>query len=139
MGSHSGEWCAVAQRVCEVCGNLYESGEVLLQKRLTKKFKKNKNILGYGLCEEHTKLYDDDFVALVVVKNPSNSTVKTITQENAERTGKLLHIRRPVLNQILNIEPVDPELVLCFIDQATATKITEMSNNSKEKVNEIDQ
>lgn len=86
---------SMEQHVCMVCGAHYDTGAILLDKRLLNSLDRN-TLTGMGLCPEHQKLHDDGFVALVEV-DPSKSTASTdgtIKPEDAYRTGTVTHLKR---------------------------------------------
>ena len=55
---------SMEQHVCLVCGVAFDTGAILLDKRLRASMERH-TTTGWGLCAEHQKLADDDFVALV--------------------------------------------------------------------------
>ena len=55
---------SLEQHVCLVCGTAFDTGAILLDKRLRASMERH-TTTGWGLCAEHQKLADDDFVALV--------------------------------------------------------------------------
>ena len=57
-------YVSLEQRLCLVCGISFDTGNLLLDKRLRASMKRH-TTTGWGLCAEHQKLADDGFVALV--------------------------------------------------------------------------
>ena len=55
---------SLEQHVCLVCGTAFDTGAILLDKRLRASMERH-TATGWGLCPEHQKLADDGFVALV--------------------------------------------------------------------------
>ncbi|MDN4290562.1 hypothetical protein OA805_00670 [Citrobacter freundii] len=55
---------SLEQHVCLVCGTAFDTGAILLDKRLRASMERH-TATGWGLCPEHQKLSDDGFVALV--------------------------------------------------------------------------
>ena len=55
---------SLEQHVCLVCGKAFDTGTILLDKRLRASMEHHTKT-GWGLCPEHQKLADDGFVALV--------------------------------------------------------------------------
>lgn len=134
------DFVAMAQKMCPVCGSIHEhNAEILINKRF-QKIDKDERITGYGLCEEHDKLFQDGYLALVVTDESKSAITKhegnkldTLKEENACRTGDLMHIRRTVFNKLFDTEsPEDQEMV--FIDIALFEKLKEM----QEQADEID-
>lgn len=54
---------SLEQHVCLVCGAAFDTGAILLDRRLRASMKHH-TATGWGLCPEHQKLSDDGFVAL---------------------------------------------------------------------------
>lgn len=92
--SKTENFVAMGQRVCLVCGATYDSGEILVHKRL-REIKEDRRVTGFGLCKEHKDLYDQGYVALVEVDS-SKSTIENgrIAPRNAYHTGNVCHMKR---------------------------------------------
>ena len=107
------------QHVCPVCGVNHDTGTLMLHRRLRKSFEP-KTVTGISLCPEHLKLHQDGFVALVEVLDPPPGTTK-LTPMNANRTGRICHVRRSAAKQIFNVPVINFEFVYC--DMETINKI----------------
>jgi len=119
------DFVAMEQNICPVCGITHEYNTgVLLHKNL-KTIPDDKRVTGYGLCEEHDKLFQDGYIALVVT-DESKSTVNdkgNMDMQDAHRTGALIHVRRELFNDLLKTElPETQEMV--FIDEELAEKLS---------------
>ena len=55
---------SLEQHVCLVCGTRFDTGAILLDRRLRASMERH-TATGWGLCPEHQKLSDEGFVALV--------------------------------------------------------------------------
>src|SRR3546814_7349711 len=55
---------SLEQHVCLICGTAFDTGAILLDKRLRASMGRH-TATGWGLCPAHQKLFDDGFVALV--------------------------------------------------------------------------
>ena len=55
---------SLERHVCLVCGTAFDTGSILLDKRLRASMERY-TTTGWDLCAEHQKLSDDGFVALV--------------------------------------------------------------------------
>lgn len=91
------------QHQCMVCGNVFDTGVVLMDKRLKKSMKMH-TVTGMGLCPAHQKLFDDGYIALVEC-DETKSTPHGIKldSKDAFRTGTIAHIRRTTAKQAFNI------------------------------------
>jgi len=59
-----------------------------MDKRLRQSMERH-TITGYGLCEEHQKLKDDNYIALIVM-------------DDKKRTGEFAHMRKELAIQFFN-------------------------------------
>lgn len=124
-------YVSMETKICEVCGHEYNTDAILLNKRLKENMDRT-TCTGGGLCEDHQKLFDDDYIALVEISNNNTDGVHSIKQENANRTGRICHIRRKVATDIFQIDIKD-DLVMMFVDSDTISKLEEMMEPSDEE------
>jgi len=116
-------YVTLERKMCLVCGKEFESGTLLLDKRLKERFDRY-TTTGYKMCPEHEKLRIDGYIALVVVDASKSHACESIMKtENAHRTGEIMHIRKTVADKIFNPAITTP---LAFIDQEAAEKIKAM-------------
>ena len=88
---------SLEQHACLVCGTAFDTGAILLDKRLRASMERH-TATGWGLCSEHQKLSDDGFVALVEC-DPQRSGSQAgdrMKPEQAYCTGRMAHLRRAV-------------------------------------------
>lgn len=98
---------SMEQHQCAVCGITYDTGAILLDKRLRANLERY-TVTGSGMCPEHQKLKDDGYVALIEV-----------TEAMKLRTGIILHVRASVWAQIFDV-PVPPESIAMIPPEVTA-------------------
>lgn len=123
---------SLEQHVCLVCGKEFNTGAILLDKRLCKCLERH-TVTGMGLCAEHQKLADNDFVALIECdperSKPLNGYLKP---EQAYRTGRLLHLKRAACAQIFD-RPIKDNQFCIFVEPGVIERIqamaTERTNN----------
>jgi len=95
---------SMEQHVCLVCGVTFDTGAILLDKRLRASMER-RTTMGWGLCAEHQKLADDGFVALVECDpQRSGSPGGSLKPEQAYRTGRLAHLKRHVFATVFNVQ-----------------------------------
>ncbi len=104
------------QKVCAVCAVTYDSGALLIDKRLRDKFNKY-TTTGFGMCDEHQKLKDDGYIALVACDESKSDKMPNgnLSPEGAYRTGGIAHLRKSVWPDIMNV-PI-PKDGVCFCDE----------------------
>lgn len=107
----------MGKHLCVVCAKEHESGEILIHKRL-QEIPEGKTLTGWGMCPECKRLEDDGYIALVEI-DPQKSNAKTaskVKQNDAYRTGRIMHIRKAVADELFNVPIttpmvwIDPEL-----------------------------
>lgn len=115
----------MAKKICDVCGVVHEfNTEILIHKQL-KDIDPDKTITGYGLCEEHQKLFDEGYIALVAA-NVLASEVKNgiVKREDTQPTGELAHVRRTVFNKMFDTQ-VDDGLPLVYVEPEVIKMLTQ--------------
>ena len=84
--------------VCPVCG-LEHDEAVLMQTRLGVPPRlTDHEFLGWKMCPEHQKLYDDGYIALIEVTNVPSGF------KDALRTGQIAHVRASAWPKIFDCE-----------------------------------
>jgi len=121
-------YVAKAKKQCPVCLDIHESGEILIHKRL-KDIPEEKTVTGLELCKEHEKLYNADYLALVVIN--TDSYQNSVAPEDADYTGQILHIKYEVFNNLMKT-PVDIDTPMVYID-------VEMYDSLLDKYQEVSQ
>ncbi len=116
---------SMEQHVCLVCGVAFDTGAILLDKRLRASMERH-TATGWGLCAEHQKLADDGFVALVECDpQRSGSSGGRLKPEQAYRTGRLAHIKRHVFTQVFNV-PIEANQSCVFVEPGVIDRLQAM-------------
>lgn len=120
-------YVSLEQHVCLVCGATFETGSILLDRRLRASMKRH-TTTAWGLCPEHQKMFDDGFVALVECdpqRSGSPSGAAGLRPEQAYRTGRLAHVKRAVLVQVCNV-PVSVNQPCVFVEPGVIEQLQSM-------------
>ncbi|MFT3815795.1 MAG: ATPase [Acidovorax sp.] len=117
---------SLEQHVCLVCGTTFDTGSILLDKRLRASMARH-TVTGWGLCPEHQKLFDDGFVALVECDpqrsgSPEGGHMKP---EEAYRTGRVAHLRRTVFAEVFNA-PIADKQACVFVEPGIIERLQSM-------------
>lgn len=118
---------SLEQHACLVCGASFDTGNLLLDRRLRASMERH-TVTGWGLCPEHQQLADDGFVALVEC-DPVRSNAQRaghIKPEHAYRTGRLAHLRRTVFTQIFNAPLADRQACV-FVEPGVIEQLQAMT------------
>lgn len=87
------EFVAMEKKICPICGKEYETGAILMDRRLRKSFESRYVITGYGECDDCKKRLDDGYIALIVIKNAETEGRSRLKMEDANRTGEILFLK----------------------------------------------
>ena len=117
-------YVTIEQHVCAVCGQPYDTGAILLDKKLRPRFDRN-TVTGTGFCPEHQKVPDDGFVILIEI-DPTKSEIASGGQRcdpsKAYRTGNLVYLKREAADRIFNT----PVKTTAFVDAEVIAKLQSM-------------
>lgn len=108
--------------VCPVCGIEHETGAILFDLRLLPSME-GRTATRWAMCPEHKKLFDDGFVAMVEAAAPSASTT-ALKQEDARRTGRLMHMKVAVFERLFGAPPRGG---MVFIEPGVIERVQEMT------------
>ncbi|MDN2614433.1 ATPase [Enterobacter kobei] len=116
---------SLEQHVCLVCGTCFDTGAILLDKRLRASMEHH-TATGWGLCPEHQKLADDGFVALVECDpQRSGSAGARMKPEQAYRTGRLAHLKREAFAQVFYV-PIKANQACVFVEPGVIEQLQTM-------------
>ncbi|HHU0692544.1 TPA: hypothetical protein ACT916_003399 [Citrobacter murliniae] len=121
---------SLEQHVCLVCGTRFNTGVVLLDRRLRASMERH-TATGWGLCPEHQKLSDDGFVALVECdpqRSGSPAGGGRVKPEQAYRTGRLAHLKREAFAQVFNV-PIAADQPCVFVEPGVIEQLQTMTAN----------
>ena len=122
----SNDFVAKELAICPVCGVEHMTG-VLLHKRLRPI---EDTVTHYEMCEEHKKLADEGYVAMVVIDETASAVIDDVIKPGEEyRTGEIIHARQSVLNDMLNVETTEP---IIFINEEVAEKFHKLQEMTDE-------
>jgi hypothetical protein len=96
--------------ICPVCGNKH-SESVLIDKRMRDTLTQDM-FLGQELCPEDKKKFDEGYIAFVECEN-SDSTRDKLKQEEAVRTGKIIHVRKEAIGELFDAPMIKTPFVFC--------------------------
>lgn len=101
---------SMEQHVCLVCGVTFDTGSILLDRRL-KASMESHTVTGWGLCPEHEKMHEDGYVALVECEGEQAGS--SVRPEDARRTGQVAHIRRSAWPNVFDSQAPESPVVFC--------------------------
>ena len=119
---------SLEQHVCLVCGTRFDTGTILLDRRLRASMEHH-TATGWGLCAEHQKLSDDGFVALVECdpqRSGSPAGGGRVKPEQAYRTGRLAHLKREAFAQVFNV-PIAADQPCVFVEPGVIEQLQTMT------------
>lgn len=124
-------YVSLEQHACLVCGVAYDTGNLLLDRRLRESMKRY-TVTGWGLCAEHARMFSEGYIALVECdptrSNPSGAD--RVKPEHAHRTGRLAHVRRHVFTQVFNVTLADDQSCV-FVEPGVIERLQAMTEPSE--------
>ena len=118
---------SLEQHVCLVCGVAFDTGSILLDRRLRASMKHH-TTTGWGLCAEHQKLFDEGFVALIECdpqRSGAPSGSDRLKPGQAYRTGRLAHLKRDVFAEVFNV-PIEANRPCVFVEPDVIERLQSM-------------
>lgn len=122
---------SLERHLCLVCGAEYDTGAILLDRRLRASLHRH-TTTGWGLCPEHQRLFDEGFVALVEcdpARSGQPSSADRLKPEQAYRTGRIAHLKRDSFARIFNV-PIDAKLPAVFVEPGVIEKLEAIVDKS---------
>lgn len=119
-------YVGMAHHVCPVCLKEHDP-VVLLNTRMAKTLTRHE-FAGWAMCEEHQKLKDEGYVALIAVSDQGSM----VTLENANRTGHTAHVRQAVWAHIFNVPLSDKGLA--FVSPEIITYLQKLTQQDEDAI-----
>lgn len=94
-------YVTLVQNICPVCGETFETGELLLDRTLKNSFDKY-TVTGLSFCPEHKKMQEEGYQFFIEVKNAPQGEKLSI--EEADRTGRYACIKKEAALHIFGME-----------------------------------
>lgn len=120
-------YVSLEQHVCLVCGTAFDTGSILLDRRLRSSMEHH-TTTGWGLCAEHQRLFSEGFVALVECdpqRSEMSSGADRMKPEQAYRTGRLAHVKREAFAKLFNV-PVAANQACVFVEPGVIERLQAM-------------
>jgi hypothetical protein len=114
-------YVTLEQHRCTVCSKTYDTGNLLLDKRLRATFDRH-TVTGFGLCPE-CEAKRAGYIAMIgcdPTRTPAGTHVKP---GEVYRTGRVLHIKREAWPRIFGPKLPMPEDGICICDDALLTTL----------------
>lgn len=118
---------SLEQRLCVVCAARFDTGSLLLDKRLRASMKQY-TVIGWGLCADHQKLFDEGFVALIEcdpLRSGAPEADGNLKPERAYRTGRLAHLSRESFLRLFNL-PLQDKQACVFVEPGVIVQLQSM-------------
>ena len=120
-------YVSLEQHLCVVCATPFDTGSILLDRRLRLSMK-HYTTTGWGLCPEHHRMHSEGFVALVEC-DPQRSGAPSgsgqMKPEQAYRTGRLAHLKREAFTRVFNVAIAADQAVV-FVEPGVIERLQAM-------------
>ena len=131
-------YVTMEQHICPVCGKTFDTGNIIMDKRLKESFD-SKTVTGYGLCEEHEELFNQGYVALIEIDEKKSNLAgknKDIHSKDVYRTGNLAHIKIDIFRNIFSFSPPHRNQAYVFVEEGLIEKLKLLIEEDKQKIAE---
>lgn len=118
---------SLEQNVCVICGTAFDTGSILLDRRLRASMERH-TTTGWSVCPEHRQQADAGFVALVECDPQRSGLPATGTRlkpAEAYRTGRLAHLKREVFATVFNVQ-IAADQVCVFVEPGVIERLQTM-------------
>lgn len=127
-------YVSVATKACIICGTEYESGEILLDKKMKDKLERT-TCTGLGApCPTCDKKYKDKFVLIGVSDDDANVEGERLDAAEVNRTGMVVGIPNELAKEMFG----DVHSPIGFMGEGELKKLTDylVGNGAKENTDE---
>jgi hypothetical protein len=127
------DYVAMGQHICIVCGQKFDSGEILINKKMRSIPEENR-ATDFGLCPDDSDKMEAGFIALIETSNVEDDSRETMQSKDAIRTGRIAHIKKHAYEGVFQ-QPA-PEGGIAFCDAKLIDRIQSMTEaDPDEKIN----
>lgn len=119
------------RRVCVVCGLPFDTGNLLLDRRLRPSFESH-TVTGWGMCPKDKKLADEGYIALIECnpdRSPRSAEGRTAPEE-AYRTGRLAHVACEVFLEMFDAQ-LEPGQKVVLTEPGVIARLEEMAEREE--------
>ena len=119
---------SLEQHRCLVCGARFDTGAILLDRRLRASMARH-TATGWGLCPEHQRLFDDGFVALVECdprRSCAVSAAGRMQPGQVYRTGRCAHLKRDAFARVFDV-PIAEDQPCVFVEPGVIERLQAMT------------
>ena len=121
---------SMEKAICPVCFKEHDTGAILLDTRLRKRFE-TYTTTGYKLCTDCDSKHKEGYIIFVVCDDEKSITSDgNCKLEDAYRTGEVMYIREEVVKKLFNVAVKGP---LAFIKKEAAKLLKEKYNADTSK------
>ena len=113
-------YVTLEQAVCPACGRAFETGNLLLDQRLRKRFDRF-TVTGFQMCPEDQQKIDAGYRILVEIDRAKSDDM---TPEGVYRTGEVAYMRCEVADDVL---PGSKGHQLVWVEPGVIDRLREMA------------
>lgn len=115
---------SMEQHVCFVCGEVYDTGAILLDKRLRQSMGQH-TVTGQGICKEHQSKIDEGYIILIECTIEDAITGHGTHKERRRRTGNIAFVKNGAFKNIFNTDA--PPKSIAFVEEGVIEKLSAMT------------
>lgn len=110
-------YVTMEQHRCPICGTDFDTGALLLDRRLKERFDKH-TVTGMNLCPDCSVKDQDGYVALIACDATRSGKLPdgNVKFSEAYRTGMIAHLKREAAARLFNLDITEEKFVFCDAD-----------------------
>jgi hypothetical protein len=113
---------SVATNVCPICGKEFETGEILIDKRIRDSLERT-TLTSVSICPEDQEFLDTGYIMLVEIDEKKSKMSSSLKPEDVSRTGVIVRLKKEVAAKIFNVEITTPFI---YIDKEVTARLQAM-------------
>lgn len=118
---------SLGQHVCIVCAKTFNSGEILVDRRLRQSLE-TRTVTDWGMCPDCTSKKNEGYIALVGMDEQLSTLGEdTVKPSDAHRTGEVVHVRSSIWPKVFNV-PV-PSNGVAFVTPEVVELLKKLSKH----------
>ena len=120
---------SMEQHQCPICLTTFDTGNILLDQRLGKRFELQ-TLTGHSPCPQCEQKFADDYIALVETAEARDGET---TNLDVPRSGNFCFVKRGIFPQIFNAPaPAENQLPMVFIEPGVIQQLQAMFEGNQE-------
>ena len=114
-------YVTLEQNQCPVCLDVFDTGSLLLDKRLRDTFEHH-TLTGHSMCKDCASWIEQGYIHLIVASRAPTTEAGRVDWAGPTRTGEIMHMKRSLAERLFNLAIED----VMFIDEQTKDALDQL-------------